>query len=128
MLSPMSNTEESKKEQLTLWHNPRCSKSRQTKALLEEKGVSLSLRLYLEEPPTVAELQALLKMLGTEDLSPILRKKEALYKELELEKKSRIEILQAISENPKLLERPIAVLGNQARMGRPPESVLELLS
>ncbi len=121
--SSMNPTEKT----VLLWHNPRCSKSRQTKALLEEKGVSLSLRLYLESPPSIQELDELLKMLGTEDPALILRKKESLYKELGLEGKSKGELLKAISEHPKLLERPIAVLGTRARLGRPPEQVLELL-
>ncbi len=116
------------KKTITLWHNPRCSKSRQTKALLEERGVPLELRLYLEEPPSVKELEGILHKLGTETPDLILRKKESLYKELGLLGKSREEILKAIAEHPKLLERPIAVLEDQARMGRPPENVLELLA
>ncbi len=114
-------------EKVVLWHNPRCSKSRQTKSLLEERGVPLELRLYLENPPTVEELEEILDMLGTESLDPILRKKEALFKELGLQGKSRGELLAAIAEHPKLLERPIAIRGKVARMGRPPEKVLELL-
>ncbi|HHI81058.1 MAG TPA: arsenate reductase (glutaredoxin) [Planctomycetes bacterium] len=119
---------ETRQETITLWHNPRCSKSRQAKALLEERGVPLELRLYLEKPPSVKELEDLLHKLGAESLDLILRKKEALYKELGLEGKPREEVLQAIAEHPKLLERPIAVRGKQARMGRPPEKVLELLA
>ena len=110
----------------TIYHNPRCSKSRQTLQLLEEHNIQPDVRLYLQEPPSVDELKHILNLL---DMSPLelMRTKEALYKELGLSKDSSDEErLQAMHQNPKLIERPIVIHNDQAKLGRPPENVLEL--
>jgi len=112
----------------TIYHNPRCSKSRQTLQLLEDNGVEPTVVLYLETPPTRAQLITLLNKLK---LSPreLLRKGEDEYQELnlantELEDE---ELLDAMVAHPKLIERPIVVRGSKAVLGRPPENVLKLL-
>lgn len=113
-------------EPIELWHNPRCSKSRETKALLEARGVSFSLRLYLEDPPSRDELSAVIAALGGAARS-LLREKEALAKELELRHATDAAILDALVAHPVLIERPVVRVSGQARIGRPPENVLELL-
>jgi len=114
---------------VTIYHNPRCSKSRETLALLEQHGVTPEVVLYLETPPSVEELKKLLKELGFSSARELMRKKEDLYKELKLadETLSEAQLLAAMVENPKLIERPIVVKGSKARLGRPPEQVLEVL-
>ena len=106
----------------TIYHNPRCSKSRQTLALLEERGISPAIKLYLETAPTTDELADILQKLGK-------TKGEEIYKSLGLKSKSPTEAewLQLMTDNPKLIERPIVVKGDQAVLGRPPENVLELI-
>ena len=114
---------------VTIYHNPRCSKSRQTLALLQENGVEPDIVEYLKTPPDAAALDGILKMLGQEPRD-VMRKKEAPYKELSLADpaKSRTELIQAMVENPVLIERPIVVKdGKKAALGRPPEQVLEIL-
>ncbi|MBE0149290.1 arsenate reductase (glutaredoxin) [Serratia sp. PL7] len=114
---------------VTIYHNPRCSKSRETLALLEQHGVEPQVVLYLDTPPSVAELKKLLQELGFASARELMRKKEDLYKELGLadETLSEEQLLQAMVGNPKLIERPIVVKGGKARIGRPPEKVLEIL-
>jgi len=114
---------------VTIYHNPRCSKSRETLALLEQHGVTPAVVLYLETPPSVDQLKKLLKELGFNSARELMRKKEDLYKALKLadESLSETQLLQAMVDNPKLIERPIVVKGTQARIGRPPEQVLEIL-
>ncbi|AYO39286.1 arsenate reductase [Serratia liquefaciens] len=114
---------------VTIYHNPRCSKSRETLALLEQHGVTPDVVLYLETPPSVDQLKKLLKELGFNSARELMRKKEDLYKALKLadESLSEAQLLQAMVDNPKLIERPIVVKGTQARIGRPPEQVLEIL-
>lgn len=114
---------------VTIYHNPRCSKSRETLALLEQHGVMPDVVLYLETPPSVDQLKKLLKELGFSSARELMRKKEDLYKALKLadESLSEAQLLQAMVDNPKLIERPIVVKGTQARIGRPPEQVLEIL-
>lgn len=113
---------------ITLYHNPRCSKSRQTLQLLQEKGVEPEQVLYLDTPPSTTELRELLRKLG---MTPrqLLRKGEDAYKALSLADEGLPDstLLQAMSENPKLIERPIVVKGDKAVLGRPPENALELL-
>lgn len=113
---------------VTLYHNPRCSKSRAALALLEQEGIKPEIRLYLETPPTKAELKTLLKQLGI-PVRDMLRTGEEAYEELALGQNSLSddELLTAIAAEPILLQRPIAVSGQQAIIGRPPELVLELL-
>ncbi len=113
---------------VTIYHNPRCSKSRQTLALLEEHGVEADVVEYLKDTPTAAELDAILKKLGKRP-EEIVRKKEARLAELGIspsDQLSRDEWLKTFSENPILIERPIVVAGQKAALGRPPEAVLEL--
>lgn len=113
---------------VTIYHNPRCSKSRQTLALLEERGLQPTVIRYLETPPDVATLRSLLGML---ELAPrdVMRRKEAAYRENGLDDPSLDDdaLLAAIVANPVLLERPIVVAGGRAAIGRPPENVLEIL-
>ncbi|HDS6399671.1 TPA: arsenate reductase (glutaredoxin) [Morganella morganii subsp. morganii] len=113
---------------VTIWHNPRCSKSRETLALLEENGVSPAVMLYLDTPPSVAEIKTVLRELKFDDARKLMRTKEALYSELGLATVTDQEaLIQAMHDNPKLIERPIVIKGKQARLGRPPEQVLEIL-
>ncbi|SBS34651.1 Arsenate reductase [Marinomonas spartinae] len=110
----------------TIYHNPRCSKSRQTLALLEENGIQPEVRLYLKDAPSIAEIKELIEQLA---LSPIemMRTKESLYKELGLSKESTDEErIQAMHSHPSLIERPIVIHNGKAKIGRPPEQVLEL--
>jgi arsenate reductase len=110
----------------TIYHNPRCSKSRQTLQLLEENNIQPEIRLYLQDPPSIEEIQALLTQL---DITPLelMRTKETIYKELGLSKDSTDEErLQAMHTNPSLIERPIVIHNNKAKIGRPPEDVLAL--
>lgn len=114
---------------ITIYHNPRCSKSRQTLALIEASGITPSIVLYLENPLTIAEIQGLLSKLGM-SARDIIRKGEDAYKQNNLGDMTLTEktLMEAIANTPKLLERPIVVKGNKAIMGRPPENVLALLS
>ena len=114
---------------VSIYHNPRCSKSRETLALLKDKGIEPEVVLYLDAPPDVATLKNLLKMLGMKSVRELMRQKEDLYKELNLADSalSESELLKVIVANPKLIERPIVIKNGQARIGRPPESVLEIL-
>jgi arsenate reductase len=113
---------------VTIYHNPRCSKSRQTLALLEDKGVTPDVVLYLDNPPDAAALGKLLKMLGMEPRD-LMRKGEEPYKSLNLADpaKSRDELIAAMVTNPILIERPIVVSNGKAALGRPPEQVLQIL-
>ncbi|MFA7330192.1 MAG: arsenate reductase (glutaredoxin) [Candidatus Delongbacteria bacterium] len=111
-----------------LYHNPRCSKSRETLALLRGQGVEPELVLYLEQPPSVAELEALADALGLEP-PDFMRIKEPLFAELGLSRgdtRSRREWLELLARHPSLLERPICLVDGRARLGRPPQAVLEL--
>lgn len=114
--------------EVVIYHNPRCSKSRQTMALLEERGITPTVVKYLETPPTATKLKALLSLLG---MAPreLMRKNEAPYKELELAKVhlSEDQLVRAMVENPVLIERPIVEANGKAAVGRPPERVLEIL-
>ena len=113
---------------VTILHNPRCSKSRQTLQLLEERGISPAVVEYLKTPPDAAELGRILDRLGKEPRE-IMRRKEAVYQELGLDEPSlgREALIQAIVDNPILLERPIVLNGEKAALGRPPEQVLDIL-
>lgn len=110
-----------------LYHNPRCSKSREAKALLDEKGVDYQTRLYLQEPLSQDELAQLITRLK-EPLNALVRSKEAEYKAAGLNKDSdQAAIIAALVEYPKLLERPILATKKGVRIGRPPERILEIL-
>ncbi|MBF0286052.1 MAG: arsenate reductase (glutaredoxin) [Magnetococcales bacterium] len=111
-----------------LWHNPRCSKSRQGLQLLEERGAAVNVVRYLETPPDAAELERVLALLGLEPRQ-LMRTKEPLYKELSLDDPalSREQLIAAMASHPLLIERPVAISGEKAALGRPPEKVLEVL-
>ncbi|NOQ94033.1 MAG: arsenate reductase (glutaredoxin) [Methylophaga sp.] len=113
---------------ISIYHNPRCSKSRQTLALLEENGIKADVIEYLKTPPTVESLGDILEQLGF-TARQLLRKGEAIYKELNLKDETLTEnqLIQAMCEHPKLIERPIVIHNGKAKIGRPPESVLEIL-
>ncbi|EOI3576340.1 arsenate reductase (glutaredoxin) [Cronobacter turicensis] len=114
---------------VTIYHNPRCSKSRETLSLLTERGIEPDVVLYLETPPDAATIKTLLKQLGFSQARELMRTKEELYKTLNLADASLSEeaLIQAMMDNPKLIERPIVVSDGKARLGRPPEQVLEIL-
>jgi arsenate reductase len=113
---------------VTIWHNPRCSKSRQTLELLQKKGVTPAIREYLKQPPSKAEVETLLSMVGG-DPGDLIRDGEAEFKMLKTKKAemSKADIAKAIAAHPILLQRPIVVAGKKAAIGRPPEAVLPLL-
>ncbi|RMH04473.1 MAG: arsenate reductase (glutaredoxin) [Planctomycetota bacterium] len=112
---------------LRVWYNPRCSKCRSLKELLERRGFVAEYRHYLEQPPTRPELEDLLQRLGLDDPSPLVRRKEAAFAELELAQAGREELLEALVRRPELLERPILERGRRAVIARPPEAALPLL-
>ena len=111
---------------VTIYHNPRCSKSRTTLGLLEENGVTPEVMLYLDTPPTAAELKDVLKKLG---IGPreLLRKKEAKEEGLDDASLTDDQLIDGMVKAPRCIERPIVINGNKAKLGRPPEQVLEIL-
>ena len=113
---------------VSIYHNPRCSKSRQTLQLLEDNGVSPQVVLYLETPPSEDEIKGLLKKLGI-SARELLRKGEDAYKENNLKDTnlSDDQLVAAMASHPKLIERPIVVKGAKAVLGRPPENALALV-
>ena len=113
---------------VTIYHNPRCSKSRQTLALLEDKGIAPKVVPYLDQSPSASELAVMLKKLG-KGPRDIMRKGEAVYKEKGLSNPdlSDDDLIAAMVADPILIERPIVVAGAKAALGRPPESVLDIL-
>src|SRR5690606_11605475 len=112
----------------TIYHNPRCSKSRETLQLLEAQGIKPDVVLYLETPPDAPTLKTLLKKLGLKPRE-LMRQKEAEYKDMGLQDESLSDdqLIDAMVKCPKLIERPIVVHGKKAALGRPPENVLEIL-
>lgn len=114
--------------QIRIYHNPRCSKSRQTLALLNEKGIEPEIVLYLDTVPNKEELAEVLQKLGI-SARDLLRKGEAIYKELQLsnDNLSEEQLIDAMINHPKLIERPIVVNGDKAILGRPPENVLDII-
>jgi len=112
---------------VTIWHNPRCSKSRDTANLLKEKGIEAEVIRYLDAPPSKEEIRAVLEMLGI-PARGLMRTKEALYKELGLQDvEDEEKLIEAMAENPKLIERPVVIKDGKAAIGRPIEKVIELL-
>lgn len=112
---------------MILYHNPRCSKSRQALTLLEEAGHAPTIVRYLDAPLDAQELSALNGMLGLDGPRAMMRTKEALYRELALADASDAALYAAMAAHPKLMERPILVAGKRAVIGRPPENVLDLV-
>lgn len=113
---------------IKIYHNPRCSKSRQTLQLLQDKGIEPEVILYLENPPSKSALKKLLKSLDMK-ARDLMRKKEAEYKDNNLadETLKEDDLIAAMIEHPKLIERPIVVNGDKAALGRPPENVLDIV-
>lgn len=114
---------------VTIWHNPRCSKSRETLELLRSKGVEPVIREYLKDPPSKAEVEKLIDQADS-DPTAFLRDGEPEFKSLKKKKAdlSKAEIVKAIVDRPILLQRPVVVVGKRAAIGRPPEAVLPLLT
>jgi len=113
---------------VTIYHNPRCSKSRQTLSLLQEKGIEPEIIEYLSTPPTPAKLKEIIRMLGI-SARDLMRNKEDAYKSNGLDNNNldEDELINAMIENPVLIERPIVLSDGQAAIGRPPENILEII-
>ncbi len=114
--------------QVTLWHNPRCSKSREALKLLQDRGIEPRIRRYLEDPPNKHELNGLLQRLGI-TARQLIRDTEKEFKELNLNNGGASEamLVAAMIEHPRLIQRPIAITRKGAVVGRPPEKVLEVI-
>lgn len=113
---------------LTIYHNPRCSKSRQTLAIIEAAGQSPEIVLYLQDPLTESDIKTLLERLGYVSARDMMRRGEASYKEMKLKDvNDEYALIRAMANDPKLIERPIVDNGVKAIMGRPPENVQALL-
>ncbi len=113
---------------ITLWHNPRCSKSRQALALLEDAGADVTIRRYLEDAPSADEIGQVRKLMGNPPVIQMMRTGEAVFKELGLSKTSdEADLIAAMAAHPILIERPVAIKGNRAVIGRPPENIRDLL-
>lgn len=112
---------------VTIWHNPKCAKSREALKLLEAKGEAIEIVKYLDEPKTRQEIEKLLALLKI-SARELMRTKEDIYKELGLAKESdESKLIDALVNHPKLIERPILIEGNKAIIGRPIENVIEFL-
>jgi arsenate reductase len=120
-------TDEATMDTVTIWHNPRCSKSRGALALLTEHGVDPAVVRYLDDAPDRAGLERVLAQLGTDDPRAIVRTREKVYTELGLADADRETLLDALVAHPILIERPIVVVGDRAVVARPPEKALDLL-
>ncbi|GAA61873.1 arsenate reductase [Pseudoalteromonas sp. BSi20652] len=113
---------------VTIYHNPRCSKSRETLALLQSKTIEPNIVEYLKTPLTHHQITTLVDQLGFSSVRELMRTKEDAYKELDLKNElSESALIDAMVQNPKLIERPIVVSNNKAAIGRPPENVLSVL-
>jgi arsenate reductase len=112
---------------VTIWHNPRCSKSRATLALLQEQGIEPLVRLYLQDSPSTDEISTALEQLGA-TAQDLVRKSEEAFAGAGLDRNSpQAELIQAMAAEPILIERPIVFSGGRAAIGRPPEAVLKIL-
>lgn len=109
-----------------IWHNPRCTKSRQALALLEEKGIDTEIYLYMKEPPSKAAIKDVLKSLGI-TAHELARTKEDAFKEQNLAEATEEALIDAMTKEPKLIERPIVISTKGAAIGRPTENVLEVI-
>jgi len=112
---------------IQIWHNNRCSKSREAKAILEEKGLEYEVFEYLKNPFSKEELLRVMVQLKITDIKDMLRHKESQYKELDIANRSQNEILDLVVQNPKLVERPIIIKNNKAVIARPMENLINLL-
>lgn len=111
---------------ITIYHNPRCSKSRETLQLIEDKGIAPRVVEYLKTPPSAEELTRILALLDKKPVD-VLRKKEAAEAGIDAGALSDVQLIAAMVANPAVIERPIVVAGDKAALGRPPESVLAIL-
>lgn len=112
---------------ITIWHNPRCSKSREALAILEEQGFTANVRLYLQDTPTADEIADVLRKINLPAIA-IVRTKEKAFKQAGLDQNSSDEVLiSAMAADPKLIERAIVINGERAILGRPPEAILDIL-
>lgn len=113
---------------VTIWHNPRCSKSRQALALIEARGIRPEVVEYLKTPPSREEVARVVQLLGISPME-LMRKGETVYKELEIAVRplGDDELIAAMAANPVLIERPVVLANGKAALGRPPEKVLEIL-
>lgn len=116
-------------KKVTILHNPKCSKSRQTLALLQEQGLDPVVIEYLKSPLSESEIRAIFKQLNSDDITDMMRRKDDAFKALSqrLPSPSEDDYIKAMVSEPKLIERPIVICNEQARIGRPPESVLEII-
>ncbi|MBE2894747.1 arsenate reductase (glutaredoxin) [Spirabiliibacterium falconis] len=112
---------------IIILHNPRCSKSRATLALLESQGITPEIELYQEQQYQTQDILAIAKKLGIDDVRAMMRTKDELYRTLNLSEATQEALLTAIVAHPQLLERPIVIHGERACIGRPPENVLAIL-
>jgi len=114
--------------QITLYHNPRCSKSRQTLQLLNERGIEPEIIEYLKTPPSIAQLKKILKLLNIKPRQ-LMRTQEAPYKTLDLENQDKRDeaLIEALHNNPVLMERPVVIANHRAVIARPPEKVFEIV-
>lgn len=114
---------------VTIWHNPRCSKSRETLALIEARGVKPQIVRYLEAPPSATAIRAAAKQLGFSSVRELIRAKEPDYKALKLDDPglSDAALAEALNKTPALIERPVVFSRGKAALGRPPENVLSIL-
>jgi len=114
--------------QYRIYHNPRCSKSRQTLGMLEEKGIQPEVILYMDSPPSANQLEQVIRQLGI-SARELLRRGEDEYRELNLAEPTLTDsqLIDAMVSHPKLIERPIVIKGSRAVLGRPPENVLTLI-
>lgn len=127
-MAPQRLPRDNQRMTVTIYHNPRCSKSRATLALLEDRGIDARVVNYLDTPPSAEQLRHLLNLLG---ITPreLIRSGEAEYRELNLADPalSDDDLIRALREHPRLMQRPVVLTDDAARIGRPPESVLEIL-
>jgi len=112
---------------IKIWHNPKCSKSREAKSILEESGIDFEVFEYLKNDFTENDLKTIMNQLNITDIKDMLRKKETEYKELDIENKTQDEILNLVIQAPKLVERPIIIKDNTAVIARPMENLTNLL-
>jgi arsenate reductase (glutaredoxin) len=114
-------------KKVTLYYNPRCTKCREALCILEDKGIKTEIKEYLKEPPTEKELKSLLSKLGLKPMNIIRTKEPIFVKKFKGKKYSDAEWIKIMCKNPILIERPIAIEGDKAIVGRPPEKIISIL-
>lgn len=112
---------------VVIWHNPGCSTSRKALDLLRERGVEPTVRNYLKDPPSEKEIRAVLKGMGAKDPHALVRTKDKMYAPLGVAEMSGDEVIAAMAAHSSLIERPVVIAGKKARIGRPIETILEIL-